>query len=154
MEEHTKSDTNNDTDQGNDQPTSAVGASPSNADAKASSASPPPMGRPITPQFEPRQAPPPHGPSKVLIGIAGAALVLVAFGVVRSIIADPEPTKPTRPAAVQTGYWHQQQQMAREAMDMAREAQQMQRERMDYMRRAMEEDYGYMEDDMDDFESP
>ncbi len=111
---------------------------------------PPSMGRPVTPTYEPLQPPPPQGPSKVLIGIAGAALVLVAFGIIRSMVADPEPPKPKRQA--QPSLWQQQQQMAREAIDMAKESQRMQREHMEQMRRAMEDDYGYMQDGIEGYD--
>ncbi len=96
-----------------------------------------------TPQFEEFAPPKTGGSTRLVLGLAGAALALAAIGLVRSYFF---PGKPSGPAAATAApaptFFTTQQQMMREALDMAKEARQMQREHMETMRRAMEESYG------------
>lgn len=99
-----------------------------------------PIGRPAQASFYEPPAPVDTGPSKVLIGVISASVLLVGFGVFRMIFA--KPADPTPRPQVQS-IWSEQQSMMREAMNMAREAQAMQREKMELMRTAIEEsEYG------------
>lgn len=103
-----------------------------------------PLGRPAQASFYEPPAPVDTGPSKVLIGIIGASVLLVGFGIFRMAFA--KPADPTPKPQVQS-IWSEQQTMMREAMNMAREAQAMQRERMELMRAAVEQsDYGMYDD--------
>jgi len=99
-----------------------------------------PSGRPAqAPVYEP-PVPLETGPSKLLIGVIGASVLLVGFGVFRMAFA--KPADPTPKPQVQS-IWSEQQSMMREAMNMAREAQAMQREKMELMRTAIENsEYG------------
>ena len=99
-------------------------------------------GRPMqAPMYtEPVGPAAPAGPSKALIGVMAAGLLVAAAGMVYKIVHKPEPKPPVVRAP---SMWEQQQSMMREALDMAREAQQMQRERQAEMQRAMEESGEY-----------
>jgi hypothetical protein len=74
---------------------------------------------------------PPEGPggtNKTLMIVAGAALVIAAVGMVRSMMSPKEAS--AEPVAAAPTYFSEQAKMMREAMTMAKEAQAMQREHM------------------------
>lgn len=80
--------------------------------------------------------PQPGGSNKALFAVAGAALLIAAGGMVKSMIS---PTRAAAtPVAAAPSYFSEQSRMMKEAMNMAREAQQMQRERMEMMRQEMQ----------------
>lgn len=107
---------------------------PSQTSQTTQPSGPPDLGRPIHRQFEPIEPATPEGPSKALIALAGVGVLLVGFGVFRSLTAKPQP-KVERPP-VRT-VWSEQQQLMRDAIETARQAQQLQREHMEQMRREM-----------------
>lgn len=96
-----------------------------------------------SPLYEDARPAAPVGPSKALLGLMAAGLLVAAGGIVYKIVHKPEPKAPVARAP---SPWDEQRQMMREALNMAREAQQMQREHQAEMRQMMQEEYaGYSE---------
>ena len=71
--------------------------------------------------YEPQEPAPAKPPSKALLGVAAAGLMLAGFGVVRAILAEP---KPRAPRDRVESVWSEQVRTGQQAMDLAEELQQ------------------------------